>query len=313
MHVSAKAKLCERGVNPRQGLRERGHNLATEVNQLDCHVADAPRNDSNCHAELVSASQNETVFSRFTSHFSRKRTAFTLAEVLITLGIIGIVAALTLPSVVNNFKRKQLETAFKRSSSIIQTALNDTARDFGYDNFKDINKICETLPQSETNNCKSQNRELFNSINADFVSKFRVLRKVKSIYAAQFEGQVIPIYNFRGKQCLYYSQFYGIEGGGYFLPDGTYITGLTFFYHGFADGVTLTFDTNGPYKGPNRYGYDIFIYTTGRWNLLCAKDKAQPDTYGLDGRYNGRACYSYALKDTNPDDATKGYWESLYK
>ena len=33
----------------------------------------------------------DTVFSRFTSHFSRKRTAFTLAEVLITLGIIGIV------------------------------------------------------------------------------------------------------------------------------------------------------------------------------------------------------------------------------
>ena len=48
--------------------------------------------------------------------------AFTLAEVLITLGIIGIVAALTLPSVVNNFRRKQLEVAFKRSSSIIMTA-----------------------------------------------------------------------------------------------------------------------------------------------------------------------------------------------
>ena len=34
----------------------------------------------------------DTVFSRFTSHFSLKRkAAFTLAEVLITLGIIGIV------------------------------------------------------------------------------------------------------------------------------------------------------------------------------------------------------------------------------
>ena len=45
---------------------------------------------------------SETVFSRFTSYFSRKRTAFTLAEVLITLGIIGIVAALTLPTLIAN-------------------------------------------------------------------------------------------------------------------------------------------------------------------------------------------------------------------
>lgn len=31
------------------------------------------------------------------------KTAFTLAEVLITLGIIGIVAAMTLPSVIGNY------------------------------------------------------------------------------------------------------------------------------------------------------------------------------------------------------------------
>ena len=49
---------------------------------------------------------SETVFSRFTSHFSRKRTAFTLAEVLITLGIIGVVAALTLPSLIQSYKER---------------------------------------------------------------------------------------------------------------------------------------------------------------------------------------------------------------
>ena len=40
----------------------------------------------------------------------KKLCNFTLAEVLITLGIIGVVAALTLPSVINNFREKQLET-----------------------------------------------------------------------------------------------------------------------------------------------------------------------------------------------------------
>ena len=48
----------------------------------------------------------ETVFSRFTSNFSHKRTAFTLAEVLVTIGIIGIVSALILPSLIANYREK---------------------------------------------------------------------------------------------------------------------------------------------------------------------------------------------------------------
>ena len=56
----------------------------------------------------------DTVFSRFTSHFSRKRTAFTLAEVLITIGIIGIVAALTIPAIIANTQGKEYEVARKR-------------------------------------------------------------------------------------------------------------------------------------------------------------------------------------------------------
>lgn len=45
--------------------------------------------------------------------------AFTLAEVLITLGIIGIVAAMTLPAAINKTKNKELEVAFKKSYSLL--------------------------------------------------------------------------------------------------------------------------------------------------------------------------------------------------
>ena len=38
--------------------------------------------------------------------------AFTLAEVLITLGIIGIVAAMTLPAVINNIRNKEHEAIY---------------------------------------------------------------------------------------------------------------------------------------------------------------------------------------------------------
>ena len=256
------------------------------------------------------AASPETNHSPLTIHHSPKRIAFTLAEVLITLGIIGVVAALTLPSVINKYKRKQLEVAFIRSSSLIQQVLKQTANDFGYDNFNDINKVCPN--QNELNRCKWINQEFFKSINANFVSKFRVLKKAKGINAAKFENKIIPTYNYIGKQGLYYSQLYGIENGGYFLADGTYITGLTFFYHGSGDGITMTFDTNGPYKGPNRFGYDIFLYTTGDWGSLCSKEKSLADG-GPNSSLNGRGCYKYALKNINPDDNTKGYWESLYK
>ena len=40
-------------------------------------------------------------------HCNSKKTAFTLAEVLITLGIIGVVAAMTMPSLIANHKEKE--------------------------------------------------------------------------------------------------------------------------------------------------------------------------------------------------------------
>ena len=51
-----------------------------------------------------------------------KKPAFTLAEVLITLGIIGIVASMTLPSVINRANEKQWQVAYKKAYSTIQQA-----------------------------------------------------------------------------------------------------------------------------------------------------------------------------------------------
>ncbi len=57
--------------------------------------------------------------------------AFTLAEVLITLGIIGIVAALTLPSLIMNHKNKELIVATKKTYSVVENALIMAQGDFG--------------------------------------------------------------------------------------------------------------------------------------------------------------------------------------
>lgn len=50
--------------------------------------------------------------------------AFTLAEVLITLGIIGVVAAMTMPSLIQKYRDKELIVRTKRVYSNIQNAVS---------------------------------------------------------------------------------------------------------------------------------------------------------------------------------------------
>ena len=60
-----------------------------------------------------------------------RKTAFTLAEVLITLGIIGVVAAMTMPSLMQNYKRQQATARIKKFVSVINQALISAENDLG--------------------------------------------------------------------------------------------------------------------------------------------------------------------------------------
>ena len=93
----------------------------------------------------------DKVYSLFTTHHSLKRPgathvalcdsvgsyfrhwcgAFTLAEVLITLGIIGVVAAMTMPSLMQNYKRQQATARIKKFVSVINQALISAENDLG--------------------------------------------------------------------------------------------------------------------------------------------------------------------------------------
>ena len=58
-----------------------------------------------------------------------RKVAFTLAEVLITLGIIGVVAALTLPTIVNKAQSMILKNQFKKAYSTLHNAINLVQKD----------------------------------------------------------------------------------------------------------------------------------------------------------------------------------------
>ena len=51
-----------------------------------------------------------------------QKKGFTLAEALITLGIIGVVAAITIPVLINNYKVKITQTKLKKANSILNQA-----------------------------------------------------------------------------------------------------------------------------------------------------------------------------------------------
>ena len=56
---------------------------------------------------------------------------FTLAEVLITLGIIGVVAALTLPALISLYQKKIVETRLEHTYSMVLQALKMAEADYG--------------------------------------------------------------------------------------------------------------------------------------------------------------------------------------
>lgn len=59
------------------------------------------------------------------------KNGFTLAEVLITLGVIGVVAAITLPTLIQNYKRHVVETKLQKFSSMMKQAQMLAENDYG--------------------------------------------------------------------------------------------------------------------------------------------------------------------------------------
>ena len=67
--------------------------------------------------------------------FPLKRAAFTLAEVLITLGIIGVVAALTLPMLIANYQKQVTVTKLQKAYTTLNQAFRQSEIDNGSSEF----------------------------------------------------------------------------------------------------------------------------------------------------------------------------------
>ena len=69
------------------------------------------------------------------SCLAAKRVAFTLAEVLITLGIIGVVAALTIPNIIKHYQNEVTVTKLQKAYSTLNQAFRQSENDNGSSEF----------------------------------------------------------------------------------------------------------------------------------------------------------------------------------
>ena len=67
-----------------------------------------------------------------------KRYGFTLAEVLITLGVIGVVSAITIPTLIQSYRNHVVETRLKKVYSVMNQAIQRAEADYGAKELWDI-------------------------------------------------------------------------------------------------------------------------------------------------------------------------------
>ena len=126
---------CEGATHLERPWQSQGSEAETCNNKTEANSKSLELNGITTSC-AVHTPRNDKPHSTHFIHFTHaKRAAFTLAEVLITLAIIGVVAAMTIPTLIANYQKKVLKTQFmKKYAEISQAVL--LAKSETYGNFK---------------------------------------------------------------------------------------------------------------------------------------------------------------------------------
>ena len=106
-----------------------------------------------------------------------KIKGFTLAEVLITLGIIGVIAAMTIPQLINGYQKSVVENKLKKFYSMINQALNSSLAEYGEYTLPDcFGMTVKSCPYDE--NLNWLNIHVLSYIKYERVEKCKITQKV---------------------------------------------------------------------------------------------------------------------------------------
>lgn len=230
------------------------------------------------------------------------RNGFTMAEVLITLGIIGIVAAMTLPAVINDSRNRQLEVGLKRSYSIIAQALEQY--------------------QAQTGERITVENQGLHTLKPILMKYLKVVEDC-GWGAENASGSCIPnqgslpeedragvraYKTYNGKTNILMRLF---DDGQFVINDRS----LVLLENSGGHTLYISVDVNGYNKNPNRLGQDLFMFQINEKGMLLPMGVKGTDYYSEIDEYcsnsssdsiNGAGCTYNALTD-------KDYFKNLPK
>ena len=181
----------------------------------------------------------------------KSNVGFTLAEVLITLGIIGTVAALTIPTMISKTNNLASETAFKKQISVIQNQLdymsfNENLNSCYITVITDPNNKGNLIYSSDNQDCSKIENGLVQNMKLTPVTNYSRIytdrQTVKNNGGISSNWSVDYMSNLQLMSC-------------YLSADGTVL-----YFSLVTAGKYIIIDTNGT-KGPNKWGYDVFWLT----------------------------------------------------
>ncbi len=167
--------------------------------------------------------------------------AFTLAEVLINLGIIGVVAAMTMPSLVASYQKQQVVAQLKKAYTELSQTIKMAEVENGLIDSWDVTSM----------NKSQEGADLFANT---FLVPY--IKTIKTCFPSTSECWADDVYNLNGSKVSYL--------GNNRAEFNSFVTvsGYSVYYWLNSDGRGgwLWVDLNGP-KKPNIIGKDVFALT----------------------------------------------------
>ncbi len=187
-----------------------------------------------------------------------KKRGFTLAEVLITLGIIGVVATVTMPALMTNFQKQTYVAGIKKAYNTVQNAVDMYMAVEGISDLSSADFI------GDTDALKTFVNQYFRIVTDCGMNMHNTSGGVQC-FAEKYYTLGGSTYGSNiGKGCEYVA----ISADGVSLCfdtsdiTGTEVNGETLTSSGVAGDATVLqveVDINGPNKGPNQGGRDWFV------------------------------------------------------